>query len=424
MKKALVLAGGGTRGSYQNGAVAALRKLGQDDWNLITGTSIGALNGTLLVQRDDAAMNHLWHTLSEDKIIKGGLKGDFKLDTLINERNLLASFFKSYVKEKGADITPFIHQVHTLYKPRKFAASDIDFGCITVKNLTQKPVYVNKQMMKEYGEDWLISTASCFPAFPIHRFKEGDFVDGGYFDNLPIDYALRLGAEEIIAIDLNNNPHHPGFLDVPHVHYLFPKVETGSFLEFDPKVLKNLETLGYNDAMKMFGAYDGQKYTFVKMDQPKFFDLYYRQILELETRVCQAVPLNDRLRSDSVIQNRVRENEHRRTLSVSQFCFGILDSVMDLCCFDPAEVYQWKNVSERIQKEFEETLNEDYEMIPGLKPKKIAEYAKTLDQKGIVAKIVHQNFYPYDGVLNDSILLTVYPYEKAMADFITALLRA
>ena len=52
MKKALVLAGGGTRGSYQNGAVRALRRIGQDDWNLVTGTSIGALNAALIVQKD------------------------------------------------------------------------------------------------------------------------------------------------------------------------------------------------------------------------------------------------------------------------------------------------------------------------------------------------------------------------------------
>ena len=50
MKKALVLAGGGTRGSYQNGALKALKKIHETDFDIVTGTSIGALNAALVVQ--------------------------------------------------------------------------------------------------------------------------------------------------------------------------------------------------------------------------------------------------------------------------------------------------------------------------------------------------------------------------------------
>ena len=38
MKKALVLAGGGTRGSYQNGALKALKKIHETDFDIVTGT--------------------------------------------------------------------------------------------------------------------------------------------------------------------------------------------------------------------------------------------------------------------------------------------------------------------------------------------------------------------------------------------------
>lgn len=120
MKKALVLAGGGTRGAYQNGAIKALRKLHKADFDIVTGTSIGALNAALVVQKDYKAMDNMWHTLTQDKIVKGSMTLEFNLDTMINERNLIASFFKNYVKEKGADISPLIEQIEYYFDEKKF----------------------------------------------------------------------------------------------------------------------------------------------------------------------------------------------------------------------------------------------------------------------------------------------------------------
>lgn len=48
MKRALVLAGGGAKGSYQVGVWKALAELGWKP-DIITGTSVGCLNGALFV---------------------------------------------------------------------------------------------------------------------------------------------------------------------------------------------------------------------------------------------------------------------------------------------------------------------------------------------------------------------------------------
>ena len=49
--KAIVLSGGGSKGSYQIGAWKALRKL-KINYDIVTGTSVGALNGALMVQKN------------------------------------------------------------------------------------------------------------------------------------------------------------------------------------------------------------------------------------------------------------------------------------------------------------------------------------------------------------------------------------
>ena len=51
VKLGLVLSGGGSKGAYEIGVYKALKKLGKKP-NIITGTSVGALNGVLLVQND------------------------------------------------------------------------------------------------------------------------------------------------------------------------------------------------------------------------------------------------------------------------------------------------------------------------------------------------------------------------------------
>ena len=51
MKRALVLSGGGAKGSYQYGVWKALRKL-NIKFDIVTGTSIGAVNGAMIVLGD------------------------------------------------------------------------------------------------------------------------------------------------------------------------------------------------------------------------------------------------------------------------------------------------------------------------------------------------------------------------------------
>ena len=67
MSLAIVLSGGGSRGAYQIGVWKALRKLGIK-YNIVTGTSVGALNGVLMVQEDFEKGINLWKNLDYSKI--------------------------------------------------------------------------------------------------------------------------------------------------------------------------------------------------------------------------------------------------------------------------------------------------------------------------------------------------------------------
>ena len=76
-KKALVLGGGGAKGSYQMGVWQAIRELGLK-FDIIVGTSIGALNGAMMTQDDFETADQLWNTIEYEKIFGEQQTGDIR----------------------------------------------------------------------------------------------------------------------------------------------------------------------------------------------------------------------------------------------------------------------------------------------------------------------------------------------------------
>ena len=99
-KTAIVLAGGGSRGAYQLGVWKALREMGVD-YQLVTGTSVGALNGTLMVQQDYEKACQVWENITSEDIVGDMLaeKGD------LNDHQLNRIFAREALEKGGADIS-------------------------------------------------------------------------------------------------------------------------------------------------------------------------------------------------------------------------------------------------------------------------------------------------------------------------------
>ena len=74
--KAVVLSGGGSKGAYQIGVWRALRKL-NISYDLVTGTSVGALNGALMVQKDYLKGLWLWYNMDFKLIFGEEIKADY-----------------------------------------------------------------------------------------------------------------------------------------------------------------------------------------------------------------------------------------------------------------------------------------------------------------------------------------------------------
>lgn len=417
MKRGIALSGGGTKGAYEAGFARALQELNLK-YDIVTGTSIGALNGALLVQHDEDKLIDLWNNMSMNRILANELPIKFNIDELLKESNRVTSFFKKYVKEKGADITPLKELIHDYYDEKKFFNSEIDFGLVTVEFPNLKYRYITKKIMEDgHGETYLLASASCYPAFPKCEFKDLHFIDGGYYDNLPIELAIQLGAEEVIAVDLNDEPNHPQFVNKPNITYIAPSFPLGGFLNFDVEQINKNITLGYYDTMKAFKKLDGLRFTFKKVEKyPEFFKTFYYQLLIYDHKITKQLLIS----ADGAVTSKLYKMTYKGYLTIEEMNFAIIDYIMLMFNMDPYKLYDLDETIIAIQEFFSEAFSKDYGLLPGLNVKEIMKAIQKLDKKEMILKFVHYLCYPEKGKLPWNLILNVFSFEVAMALWIVS----
>lgn len=277
--KALVLSGGGAKGAYQIGVWKALKKLGVK-FDIVTGTSVGALNGTLIVQNEYRKAVKIWKKIN--------LKSLFNEETTNETTNLdiYKIYGKKVLKEGGMDTSELEEIINQALNKRKFFSSKINYGLITYNLTDKKPVVITKATInKDSFSNYLVASASCFPAFKEKIINQKKYIDGGYYDNLPINLAIDLGATEIIAVDLNA----PGIKQQPKEKIktttIKPRNKLTSFLYFQEKATIKSIKYGYNDTMKTFHKLEGNKYTFKKNNLEKNLRLYLDTYLHILNKI-------------------------------------------------------------------------------------------------------------------------------------------
>ncbi|MDE6476209.1 MAG: patatin-like phospholipase family protein [Erysipelotrichaceae bacterium] len=263
MKVGLVLGGGGSKGAYEVGVWKALREL-NIQFDIVTGTSIGAMIGAMIVQDDFEKCESLWNGIEIEDVIENGVNLNFDIKSILAQKKSYTKFVENLCSSRRDDILPFIKIVNHMFDEDKFFNSAIDFGCMTINVTKRKPQAFQKAQLSTAKEvkNVLIASAACFPMFPMKKIDDENFIDGGYYDNVPIQLARELGADIIIAVDLKSVGTNR--IDEPQadVIYIEPHVPLGSFFCFHQEIIQRNKLIGYLDTMKKFQYYYGYIYTF------------------------------------------------------------------------------------------------------------------------------------------------------------------
>ena len=258
MKTALVLAGGGSRGAYQIGIWQALRELGITV-DIVTGTSVGALNGALIAQNSFEEAVALWEEIDTSMVFD------------LTEKPSLTAYAKEFLKKGGASAQGLRELLARYVDEDKIRTSQIAFGLVTVKKKGLEPLEVyTEDIPKGQLCDYLMASAACFPAVKGHQIEETEYIDGGYYDNMPIHLAEQKGAKRMIVVNLESvgliKNSVKELKEAKNVTYISPKWDLGNFLIFEKETARRNIRLGYLDTLKAFSFFDGTYYTFAKHD--------------------------------------------------------------------------------------------------------------------------------------------------------------
>ena len=356
MKRAIALAGGGSKGSYQLGVWKALKEL-KTDYDIVTGNSIGAFNAALMVQGDYEAACELWNNISFEMEMDNNFKETEDLEYYSEHRDQILPFLKKYVTNKGADISPYLSILNKYIDEEKFFKSKIDYGIMTVKFPSMVPKEITKsQINRGYLKKWIQASTAVFPALPMCKVDDENYIDGLYYDNLPISTAFRLGAEEVIAVALRPGISKKKFGGNPLVKFIEPSESLGPMFAFDNKGIRKNITRGYNDAMRIVGDFAGIDYTFKNVDMVLCEKIAKRMLLkimrlELRNEISRNKLIN-RITPTPFIDKIFKLNDKCNYDLFNSFLNSI-ETYMRLDGYDYYKVYDLKSVL----KEAKGTLN-------------------------------------------------------------------
>lgn len=202
-KKSLVISGGGALGAYAGGIAENLYKNHNRDYDLVVGTSTGALLAPLIANNNYSKLREAYTSIEQSDIFDyNPFNKKGKIDIIkvlwriirnkktLGESNNLLETVKKYF-----DITDY-HLIQSLEK--EIVA--------TVYNLTTKQVEYKSSKNMTYDEmcKWIWVSANSPIFMSLYSENGCDYTDGGVAEHVPIRYAIDKGVKEIDVIILKS----------------------------------------------------------------------------------------------------------------------------------------------------------------------------------------------------------------------------
>ncbi len=257
----LVLSGGGARGAYQIGFWAALKDLGLDDKvSVITGSSIGAINGALMVQNDFDKTVATWQSVKPAMMFN--VFEENARNKNIHAWRLYYELWKDRRKHGGIRFDPGKALLRQLINETTIRKSSVKLG-VTAYNVDKRQGknWFDDQIPEGKLAEYVIASAT-FPLFQPHVIDNYRYLDGGMYDNFPIKPALDIAPDNlIICVNISMagaaaaNWLRRKFQGA-NLEILYPNKSLGSPLHFSPKTMEKNIHLGYQDTLRFFKQKD------------------------------------------------------------------------------------------------------------------------------------------------------------------------
>lgn len=260
---ALVLAGGGSKGAYEAGALNALVDLGiQTKINAISGASVGALNACLFIQNKIDILNYIWLNEVSDRILTSHSENLLdRIKSIVAKQELPESFNDSILSFSQNGIFSRSGLVEIMDKYIDFntiSKSKIElYACAVCINTLEAKYFKLNKRDEECIKKILIATSSIPLIFGAEEIDGSSYIDGGfpfYGNNVPIKPVYEAGYKNIIVIhlfdiDIVKEEDYPN----ANIYQVYNKEGLGSIfsgiLDFSKKAAIIKMSAGYKDTV-------------------------------------------------------------------------------------------------------------------------------------------------------------------------------
>jgi NTE family protein len=212
MNTALVLGGGGAKGSYQ--ASVANEISDEYDFDAITGVSAGALNGSILAQKEPKKLISLWRGLEKKDVWSGG-HGPIRYFKLA-----VGSALGLYDSAPLRSLIEKSFDPNKVQIPFKAGAVSLNTGSYVPFEISPDRTYTDREAEKARR---FVVASSAIPGAvePVEVSEEHKkMADGGIRNIAPIGDAIDFGADRIITI-LNSVPNKRVLTSEPKPSHVF-----------------------------------------------------------------------------------------------------------------------------------------------------------------------------------------------------------
>lgn len=201
-KKALVLGGGGSRGFAHLGLIQVLHD-SDFEFDLLVGTSMGAvIGGAFCCGLDLAELRKVLSTIDVNKLLNIPSSGEREVEELIG-RTFTEHFSPPLWTEEGRKNPAKLSRIYKFFqlftKDYSINQSSIEYAAVAT-DLNEG----SRVVIKEGKFYKTITASSAIPGvIPPVKLDGRLLIDGGAVDNLPVNVAADLGADEVLAVDVS-----------------------------------------------------------------------------------------------------------------------------------------------------------------------------------------------------------------------------
>lgn len=257
----LALGGGGSKGAFEIGAWKAFRELGLH-FDMVAGTSIGAINGGFVAMDAFDAAEEMWDNLRMDQCLAFNTPYPLKSSDLLNLKNMRA-LAREMVTRHRLDTQPLRELLTRYLSEDRIRSGPARFGLMTVlmRSMTPQPRWI-EEIPEHRLIDYMMASAGLPGLAPV-EIEGKRFLDGGFAEVVPLSMLRAQGCRHIVAIELSTRAQFRGpAIDNLRLTVIHDPEDLGSMFDLTPTTLSRNRRLGYLDAMKAFGRLQGERYAF------------------------------------------------------------------------------------------------------------------------------------------------------------------